>query len=102
MPSRDRDSYSMDSSLRSKSAIIIILLLAGSLGGCGTINGYLATGASDLLPGWAGGLPEGAPPRPGTLKYDEYVREQEARRNAPAVKKGDDRNSELSSANAIH
>jgi hypothetical protein len=46
------------------------------LAGCGTINERMAAGVSDAIPAWAGGLPADAPPRPGTAKYDEYMRER--------------------------
>jgi hypothetical protein len=60
---------------------LIVLTLAGcGLSGCGTINGYLASGMSDHLPQWAGGLPPDAPPRPGSAKYDEFMRERERKR----------------------
>jgi hypothetical protein len=57
---------------------------AGSLAGCGTINEQLAAGVSDAIPAWAGGLPADAPPRPGTIQYDEYMKERERRRLLPA------------------
>ena len=53
---------------------------ACGLAGCGTINERLAAGVSDAIPAWAGGLPADAPPRPGTAKYDEYMRERERKR----------------------
>jgi hypothetical protein len=62
-------------------------LLSCGLGGCGTINGYLASGASDYLPQWMGGLPPDAPPRPGTAKYDAYMKERERQRLEPAPPK---------------
>ena len=36
------------------------------------------------IPAWAGGLPADAPPRPGTAKYDEFMRERERKRLMPA------------------
>ena len=60
------------------------VVLASSLAGCGTLNGRLAAGVSDAIPAWAGGLPADAPPRPGTVKYDEYMRERERLRLLPA------------------
>jgi hypothetical protein len=67
---------------------LIALALAGSgLSGCGTINGYLASGVSDYLPRWAGGLPADAPPRPGTAKYEEFMRERESKRLETAAPK---------------
>ena len=57
------------------------------MGGCGTINEKLAAGAGDVIPAWAGGLPADAPPRPGTAKYDEFMRERERRRLMPAAER---------------
>ena len=62
------------------SALIALALVACGLSGCGTINAHLAAGISDYVPHWAGGLPADAPPRPGTAKYDEYMRERERKR----------------------
>jgi hypothetical protein len=59
------------------------VLLACGLSGCGTINEKLAAGVSDAIPAWAGGLPADAPPRPGSAKYDEFMREREHRRLEP-------------------
>jgi hypothetical protein len=39
----------------------------------------------DYIPQWAGGLPADAPPRPGTAKYDEFMRERERKRLEPAA-----------------
>ncbi|CCD84152.1 conserved hypothetical protein [Bradyrhizobium sp. ORS 285] len=38
----------------------------------------------DLMPQWAGGLPAGAPPRPGTPEYDRFMQERERQRQLPA------------------
>jgi len=54
------------------------------LAGCGTVNSALTTGMADYMPQWAGGLPADAPPRPGTARYDAYVKEQERLRAMPA------------------
>ena len=59
-------------------------LIACGVGGCGTINEKLTEGLADVVPQWAGGLPPDAPPRPGTAKYDEYMRERERKRLEPA------------------
>jgi hypothetical protein len=64
-----------------------LALLTCSLGGCGTINEKLANGAGDYVPQWLGGLPADAPPRPGTAKYDAYMKEQERKRLEPAPPK---------------
>jgi hypothetical protein len=63
----------------------VIALLACSLSACGTINEKLAAGVGDYVPQWAGGLPPDAPPRPGTAKYEEFMRERERKRLEPAV-----------------
>jgi hypothetical protein len=43
----------------------------------------------DVIPQWAGGLPADAPPRPGTAKYDEFMKERERKRLEPAPAKDD-------------
>src|SRR5262249_14676241 len=75
--------------------LIVVAIQACALAGCGTINERLAAGVSDAIPAWAGGLPADAPPRPGTVKYDEYMRERERKRLLPAserdeVSRGDE------------
>jgi hypothetical protein len=64
-------------------------LLACGLSGCGTINEKLAGGVSDAIPAWAGGLPADAPPRPGTAKYEEFMKERERKRLLPASERGE-------------
>src|SRR5262249_53482819 len=64
--------------------LVVVAIQACGLAGCGTINERIAAGVSDVIPAWAGGLPADAPPRPGTVKYDEYVRERERKRLLPA------------------
>ena len=64
--------------------LIAIAIPACNLAGCGTINEKVAAGVSDIIPAWVGGLPADAPPRPGTLKYDEYMQERERLRLLPA------------------
>jgi len=84
-------------------AIVLAVALPGcGLGGCGTINGYLAAGMSDVIPQWAGGLPSDAPPRPGTLKYDEFMRERERKRLEPAAPKEGAAEPSTSSLDAVH
>jgi len=65
--------------------VLAVALLACDLGACGTINENLAAGLGDLIPSWAGGLPADAPPRPGTAKYEEFMREREKKRLEPAA-----------------
>jgi hypothetical protein len=69
----------MRSCLRA-SALIALALAACGLSGCGAINGHLAAGISDYMPHWAGGLPADAPPRRGSAKYEEYMKERERKR----------------------
>jgi hypothetical protein len=76
----------MPISIRQLAIVIAVALPAcGGLGACGTINEKLSAGVSDVIPSWAGGMPSDAPPRPGTAKYDEYMRERERKRLEPAV-----------------
>jgi hypothetical protein len=79
----------------------IVLLMASSLSGCGTINGYLASGLGDYFPKWLGGLPADAPPRPGSVKYDQYMEERERKRLEPASPKETDKTSS-SSLDPVH
>ena len=37
--------------------------------------------------GPTGGLPADAPPRPGTARYDEFMKERERRRQMPAIER---------------
>jgi hypothetical protein len=73
--------------MRRVPVVIATLLMAASLGGCGTISGWMAVGFEDYIPVWAGGLPANAPPRPGTAKYDEWMKERERQRQEAAGKK---------------
>ena len=84
------------------STLIAIALVACGLSGCGTINAHLAAGISDYVPHWAGGLPADAPPRPGTAKYDEFMRERERKRLEAAAPKDETGTSSASSLDAVH
>jgi hypothetical protein len=75
----------MPVSVRHLAIVLAVALPACALGGCGTINAKLADGMGDYIPQWAGGLPADAPPRPGTAKYDEFMRERERKRLEPAA-----------------
>ena len=84
-------------------ATIIALSLAGfALSGCGTINEKLSAGTADIIPAWAGGLPSDPPPRPGTAKYDEYMKERERRRLMPAAERGEENKAAPTSQDAAH
>jgi hypothetical protein len=76
----------MPVSVRHLAVVATLVLLGGGLTGCGTINEKIADGAGDYVPQWMGGLPADAPPRPGTAKYDEFMKEQERKRLEPKVK----------------
>jgi hypothetical protein len=65
--------------------VAAVTLLASGLAGCGTVNEKLSAGMGDYIPQWAGGLPADAPPRPGTAKYDEFMKERERKRLMPAA-----------------
>jgi predicted small secreted protein len=79
----------MPISTRHLAVVLAIVLAACTLSGCGTINEKLAAGMGDVVPAWAGGLPADAPPRPGTAKYDEFMKERERKRLLPAAERGD-------------
>ena len=65
----------MPTSARQIVTMLTVALAGCGLAGCGTINEKLAAGISDAIPAAIGGMPADAPPRPGTAKYDEYMRD---------------------------
>jgi hypothetical protein len=83
---------------RRASVLIAVMLMTASLGGCGSISSFVAGSMGDLIPAWAGGLPADAPPRPGSAKYDEWLRQQQAQQAAQDAANG----VAPSSATAIH
>jgi hypothetical protein len=87
---------------RQLAIVLAVALTSGGLGGCGTVNGYLAAGASDYIPHWLGGMPADAPPRPGTAKYDEYMKEREQKRLEPAPAKDAAASQPSSGLDAVH
>ncbi len=50
-------------------AAAIVFCIVPMLGGCSPFASVVA----DHWPHWAGGLPEGTPPRPGTPGYEEFI-----------------------------
>jgi hypothetical protein len=82
--------------------VLAVALLACGLTACGTINEKLAAGMSDYVPQWMGGLPADAPPRPGSAKYDEFMRDRERKRLEPAPAKDESGNSNARSLDPIH
>src|ERR1700676_5303526 len=89
-------------SARHVALVAAVALLAAGLGGCGTINGVLVSGMGDYLPQWLGGLPADAPPRPGTTKYDEFMKERERKRQEPAPTQQATEQTPSSSLDPIH
>src|ERR1700757_3750193 len=73
--------------LRQLALLLASALLAATLSGCGTINEKMSSAMGDYVPAWAGGLPADAPPRPGTAKYDEFMKERERLRQMPAAER---------------
>jgi len=71
--------------VRKLAILLASALLAGTLSCCASINEKMSAGVGDYIPQWAGGLPPDAPPRPGTAKYDEYMKERERQRLMPAA-----------------
>jgi hypothetical protein len=69
---------------------IVTILTVALADCCGTINEKIAAGVSDAIPAAIGGVPADAPPRPGTAKYDEYMRERERKRLLPASERGEE------------
>jgi hypothetical protein len=54
-----------------RSVPMIGVVVAGLLvASCSSLSSFVA----DTLPPWAGGLPEGTPPRPGSPGYDAYLK----------------------------
>jgi len=70
--------------------ILALVLLGTSLAGCASINERASAAMGDYIPQWAGGLPADAPPRPGTAKYDEWMKERERLRQLPADQRPQD------------
>jgi hypothetical protein len=83
-------------------AIAALAIASCALSGCGTINEKLAGGISDAIPAWAGGLPADAPPRPGSAKYDEFMKERERKRLLPAAERGEEAKPASTSLDAVH
>lgn len=82
-PQQDITNRAMTYRARRTSILLCVLPTLCTLAGCGNINSHLAAGMADGIPHWAGGLPADAPPRPGTAKYDETMKERERERQTP-------------------
>jgi hypothetical protein len=62
--------------LRGVAGIVALCALGLSVSGCGQVNHSVSHLMADAVPQWAGGLPDGLPPRPGEPGYDEFNRAQ--------------------------
>ena len=87
---------------RHLAVLLAVALPACGLSACGTVNEKLADGLGDYIPQWAGGLPADVPPRPGTAKYEEFMKERERKRLEPAVAKDQAGQSSSSGLDAVH
>ena len=92
----------MPTRARHISTLIAISLAGFALSGCGTINEKLSAGMGDYIPQWAGGLPPDAPPRPGTAKYEEYMKERERQRLIPAAQREQQAKPDQSGLDPVH
>jgi hypothetical protein len=92
----------MPFSARHLATLLAFTLLACGLSACGSINEKLGAGMADAIPHWAGGLPPDAPPRPGTAKYDEFMKERERKRLEAAPAGNDAAKSDASSLDSLH
>jgi hypothetical protein len=92
----------MPNRLRRLPIVIAVALSAFGLSACGTINEKLADGLGDYVPQWAGGLPADAPPRPGTVKYDEFMQERDRKRLEPAASTQANVNTQPSSTGTLY
>jgi hypothetical protein len=91
----------MPISIRHLAIVLAAAPTVCGLSGCSSINEKLAAGISDAIPHWAGGLPADAPPRPGSAKYEEFMRERERKRLEPAPAKDDTAKSSTSSPSSL-
>jgi hypothetical protein len=91
----------MNVSFRRIAALLGAAIIACSLAGCASINEKLASGMGEYVPQWAGGLPADAPPRPGTAKYEEFMKQRERERQQPAAERGDAGKAPATSSNSM-
>ena len=89
---------SMTSRLHQLLTVFALLLLGSSLAGCASLNEKASAAMGDYVPQWAGGLPPDAPPRPGTAKYDAWMKERERQRQLPADQRPPDAQASASSS----
>jgi hypothetical protein len=65
-----------------KSNLILLFSIANLIAGCAT------SGSNPVadMPSWMGGLPAGAPPRPGTAAYDAWQAQRAKEAARPKTK----------------
>jgi hypothetical protein len=76
--------------------VVALALLGASVAGCASMNERASAAMGDYIPQWAGGLPADAPPRPGTAKYNEWMKERDRLRQMPADQRPPDPNAQAS------
>jgi hypothetical protein len=71
--------------------LVALVILGTALVACASGSYDANVGkAIDMIPEWAGGLPKGVPPRPGTPEYEAYRKAIDERgAQSQAVKKPD-------------
>ena len=69
-------------------SIVVIIGASVVLGGCSSTSSSWLVDKLAELPEWAGGMPKGAPPRPGTAEYDDYARKIEGAAVVPSNQRG--------------
>jgi hypothetical protein len=69
-------------------SIVVIVAASAVLGGCSSTNSSWLVDKFTDLPEWAGGLPPGAPPRPGTPEYDDYAKKLQGAAVVPSNQRG--------------
>jgi hypothetical protein len=71
--------------------LLAVAFIACGLSACGSINERLGAGMADTIPHW-----------PGTVKYDEFMKERERKRLEAAPAKKDEAKSDASSLEPVH
>ncbi len=80
--------------------VLAVAALACGVGGCATVNETIGNGVADYLPHWLGGEPADVPPRPGTAKYEEFMKERERKRLESAAQTDQSGQSQASQSQA--
>jgi hypothetical protein len=57
--------------------VLTLLLLAVGLSGCADFKSKTSAAMADMWPGFMGGLPPDAPPRPSDPRYPQFVKSEE-------------------------